>query len=284
MMKIHMINAEENVVCVAATIDADVRSWQGWMALHVEASEDISDDEYGDAALSIKAMIESYLHDVEGAAYFCDSKNIYILCKNSFRSILEQMGVQICELAFGELYLSAKYELYDLDTDGLKFAEKIFNDVGEKFSIHVSNNLSVIAEDIHTIKDKIMESKEDRNGMTKVLLVEDDAVTRWMVRSSLKEECEFVTANTANKAFALYSSFKPDIVLLDIGLPDNNGHEVLEWIMRNDPKACVVMLSSKNNVENISGCLEKGAKGFIPKPFVRENLLHYIRAHGCAAE
>ncbi|HOO82434.1 MAG TPA: response regulator [Alphaproteobacteria bacterium] len=82
--------------------------------------------------------------------------------------------------------------------------------------------------------------KDQKPGAVRVLLVEDDPVTRWMVRSALKKECEFVTAQSANNAFGLYASYQPDVVFLDIDLPDGNGHDVLKWIMRNDPGACVV--------------------------------------------
>lgn len=102
--------------------------------------------------------------------------------------------------------------------------------------------------------------------------MEDDAVTRWMVRNALKNECEFITAPSANKAFAMFSSFTPDVVFLDINLPDNSGYAVLEWILKNDPGACVVMFSSNGQLDNIVQAMEKGASGFISKPFLREHL------------
>lgn len=111
----------------------------------------------------------------------------------------------------------------------------------------------------------------------KVLLVEDDPVTRWMVRMALKDECRFATATTANKAFAICQSFRPDIVFLDIGLPDKNGCEVLEWLMRNDPGVCVVVFSGSRDMNDICRALEGGAKGYIPKPFEKNSFLHYIK-------
>ena len=109
-----------------------------------------------------------------------------------------------------------------------------------------------------------------------VLLVEDDPVTRWLVRNALKENCDLATAPTANKAFSMYSSYQPDIVFLDVNLPDKNGYEVLNWVMRNDPGANVVMFSSQDSMDNITQALECGARGFIGKPFVKEQLLGYV--------
>ncbi len=111
----------------------------------------------------------------------------------------------------------------------------------------------------------------------KVLLVEDDPVTRWMVRSALKDDCRLATAPTANKAFAVCQSYQPDIVFLDMNLPDKNGNEVLKWIMRNDPGVCVVIFSGCGDMQNISSALEDGARGYIPKPFEKRSFLHYIK-------
>ena len=111
----------------------------------------------------------------------------------------------------------------------------------------------------------------------KVLLIEDDPVTRWMVRCALKDECRFATAATANKAFAICQSYKPDVVFLDIGLPDKNGCEVLEWLMRNDPGVRVIMFTSCQDMNLISSALDIGAKGFLPKPFTKDGFLSYIK-------
>ena len=161
--------------------------------------------------------------------------------------------------------------IYHLERDAAPFSQLVFNAIGEKFSIHVSND----GAQNHIQKSNGSVSKDP----LKVLLVEDDTVIRWMVDNALKDECDVEYADTANKVFALYPSYAPDIVLLDIGLPDNSGQAVLDWIMRNDPAANVIMVSSKTSADTISSCLEKGAKGFIPKPFVKDDLLHYIQKY-----
>jgi DNA-binding NarL/FixJ family response regulator len=62
-----------------------------------------------------------------------------------------------------------------------------------------------------------------------------------------------------------------------MGLPDKSGSEVLEWLMRNDPGVCVVIFSGSQNIQEISSALEEGARGYIPKPFVKEAMLNYIK-------
>ena len=100
-----------------------------------------------------------------------------------------------------------------------------------------------------------------------------------MVRNSLKDICDFATASTARKAYAMYTSYQPDVVFLDINLPDKDGRIVLKWVIEHDPGACVVMFSSEDSLENITECLNNGASGFVTKPFLREDLIHYVRPH-----
>jgi two-component system chemotaxis response regulator CheY len=113
-------------------------------------------------------------------------------------------------------------------------------------------------------------------GDHKVLLVEDDPVTRWMVRLALKGECLLATACDAGKAISSYLAYKPDMVLLDINLPDRNGKDLIQYLLRIDPGAHIIMFSSQNTPEAVEDSLRQGAKGFIAKPFNRDELLRYI--------
>ena len=68
----------------------------------------------------------------------------------------------------------------------------------------------------------------------------------------------------------------PDAVLLNIGLPDASGLEVLKCIRALDPYAYVVMLTGQASRENVLQATQLGAKGFIGKPFTSEKLLSCI--------
>ena len=110
----------------------------------------------------------------------------------------------------------------------------------------------------------------------KVLLVEDDPITRWLVRVALKGECILTTAPEADKAMQSYRAYKPDMVLLDIGLPGRDGKELLDALMQIDPRAYIIMFSSQDSPENIVETVQKGAKGFISKPFSKTEILKHI--------
>lgn len=267
-MQVHTENADAQLKQIASSIDLRPESWSGWNVLRIEAGEYLSHQEFIEATFPIKAIIGAYLREMEGAAFFCDKKYIYLICKGPQKNILRQSAEQISELVFEEIYLSSRYHVYDLSSDAESFVERVFQDIGG------SNPLNIADGEIEKFPPLLF-SPEDIHRK-KVLLVEDDAVIRWMIRNSLKNECDFSAVSDGEALKSLYPRIRPDIVFLDIGLPDIDGGQILEWIMGHDPSASVIMLSAQDNLENISKCLAKGAKAFLPKPFIKENLLQHI--------
>lgn len=106
-----------------------------------------------------------------------------------------------------------------------------------------------------------------------ILLVEDDPFTLQLVRLALKADFEVIAAETARQALIYYQRHLPDMVFLDIQLPDGNGINLLKKMTKADDESYIVMLSSHAQEERILECLKSGAKGFIAKPFTRKGLI-----------
>lgn len=114
---------------------------------------------------------------------------------------------------------------------------------------------------------------------TKVLLVDDSLFMLLMLKDML-DGSEFKvagTATTGSEGLQKYKELKPDIVLLDIVLPDGSGSQIITKILDFDAKASVIMVSSLGTQEKVIECLKKGAKHFITKPFEQEGLLRALR-------
>ncbi len=128
---------------------------------------------------------------------------------------------------------------------------------------------------IELTKEKIMQMTPTRQARTKplILLVEDDPFTQQLVRLSLKDKYDVISAETARQALAFYQRHLPDLVFQDIQLPDGNGIDLLEQMKDADPYAYVVMLSSHTQKEKILECQSLGAQSFIAKPFTRQRLV-----------
>jgi two-component system chemotaxis response regulator CheY len=78
-------------------------------------------------------------------------------------------------------------------------------------------------------------------------------------------------------AITEYERTKPDIVLMDITMPQMEGIEAVERIMRQHPEARIIMVSSVGYQENVVSALQKGARHFIQKPVKPEVLYEVIR-------
>ena len=112
-------------------------------------------------------------------------------------------------------------------------------------------------------------------GKPLILLVEDDPLYQKIVKVSL-EGYEIVLAETARQALVYYQRHVPDMVLLDINLPDGNGLNILQDITEADPLSYVVMISGDAMRDKIVTSLNRGARTFIAKPFNRKRLLDIV--------
>jgi two-component system chemotaxis response regulator CheY len=109
-----------------------------------------------------------------------------------------------------------------------------------------------------------------------LMMIEDDAFSRRLVENVLQKKYALTGLGEASTALNTYTRIAPDLLFLDINLPDVTGHELLEKILKLDPDAYVIMLSGNADKENITQAMSRGAKGFIAKPFTKEKLFQYI--------
>lgn len=109
-----------------------------------------------------------------------------------------------------------------------------------------------------------------------ILVIEDDLLTQRLIKNTLGDRYALSTAKDGYEALTVYADTAPDVVFLDIGLPDANGKDILRKIIAMDSDAYIVMLSGNGDRENILEAMTSGAKGFIGKPFTQNKLFQYI--------
>lgn len=111
--------------------------------------------------------------------------------------------------------------------------------------------------------------------MKKVLVVDDAAFMRLTLKTMLEKNGFEVVGEAENgcKAIQMYKMLNPEIVTMDITMPDMDGVEALTEIIKFDSKANVIMLSAMGQESKIREAVIHGAKGFIVKPFKEEYLL-----------
>ena len=111
-----------------------------------------------------------------------------------------------------------------------------------------------------------------------VLMIEDDPQIRRFLRAALAaEDYQFHEALTAEEGIAQAAARQPDLVLLDLGLPDRDGLEVIRGIRRWSQMP-IVVLSARGQEKDKIAALDLGADDYVAKPFAVGELLARIRA------
>lgn len=122
--------------------------------------------------------------------------------------------------------------------------------------------------------------KRPQDGQPVRYLIVDDSV---FARKSLEKMVEAFGGKVAGEAadgraaIAEYARTNPDVVLMDITMPEMEGIEAVEKIVQRAPHACVVMVSSVGYQDNILAALHKGARHFVQKPVNAETLYEVLR-------
>jgi DNA-binding response OmpR family regulator len=115
----------------------------------------------------------------------------------------------------------------------------------------------------------------------RILLVDDDEALLQMLSEQLQLHEEFATTatGTGSEALKLAKSDYFDVIILDVGLPDINGHEVCRLMRRNGVKSPIIMLTAADTDSDTILGLDAGANDYVTKPFRIGVLLARLRAH-----
>jgi two-component system, chemotaxis family, chemotaxis protein CheY len=111
------------------------------------------------------------------------------------------------------------------------------------------------------------------------LVVDDVAAVRSYISQILQQLgiSSVLEAADGCSAAELFSQHKPQLVFLDIQLPDINGHQLLKQFKQQHQQTVVVMVSAFSNVENLKLAIENGAKAFVMKPFTASRINNLVR-------
>lgn len=102
----------------------------------------------------------------------------------------------------------------------------------------------------------------------KILVVDDDPEVRMATRDFLSSKgYEVVVAEGGREALRLLDASPPDVVLLDVAMPDMDGMEILKRIVATHPTMPVIMVTANADIEITSKVLQLGAADYVPKPF-----------------
>ncbi|MGB1613998.1 MAG: response regulator transcription factor [Candidatus Puniceispirillaceae bacterium] len=116
--------------------------------------------------------------------------------------------------------------------------------------------------------------------LTRILLVDDDYYLRSVLSSQLRKKgvMAFAEASRASEAFDQIDTFKPDLILLDMELPDGNGLDICQRLRAHGFQKPIIMLTGQMDEEDIAKGLYKGASDYIAKPMRFSELFSLVCA------
>lgn len=111
-----------------------------------------------------------------------------------------------------------------------------------------------------------------------ILIADDAEFMRSMLRQIIEDMGWTVAAEASDghEAIEMYRNIQPDLVLLDITMPNLDGSEALKTILAEDPTAQVVMITALGQKEQVLEAIKAGARDFIIKPFDHDRVTHTL--------
>lgn len=267
----------------------------GWRGVWIRLAS--LDKETRKTALrQVQDILFLHLEDYHGRTYLCEDGDIIVMGLGIKKVVLDEVAEKLMYL------LAADWE------DAFVSCCTIWD-----FSVHWVDLIKCVTHKLAYMLEKESAAEEARRAATKksgkilpsvnldahasdvaemalrrrtqrhenvIMVVEDDALSCKMLEGALRkivdETCQIITARNGLQAYQSYAMHAPDVVFLDIGLPDVDGHSMLNKLHGLDEDAFIVMLSGQSEKDSVLQSMHLGARGFIGKPFSVEKLNHYI--------
>lgn len=115
--------------------------------------------------------------------------------------------------------------------------------------------------------------------MKKILIVEDDQAVKKLLETAFREyNFNFVSSGNKKNAMMMFLTHNPDLLIVDLGLPDGDGKDLIKEI-RDISKIPIIVVTARHDEKEIVASLDKGADDYITKPFSVNELLARVRAN-----
>lgn len=272
-MHLHTHDAGTFMHSVAASLARDPASLEAWKCIYIHHKQS-SNSHY---LPILELQQRSYQHK-ECDVVLCADNDIILLSRSLTEAQLWAIANDIIDTS-SDTPEDIELACFDCFRDW-HYIQILLCDKSKKCKENAAVEIerNTLVRGISTSSSQWEAARENRRTRSTidVLIVEDDPVTLHMASSALRVNHHVITAQNAREGLALYLANAPDIVFLDIGLPDLDGFTVLKNIITNDPDAYVVMFSGNSQLDNVTASLMAGASGFVAKPFRRDQLHYYV--------
>lgn len=266
------------------SIKRDAYCWKDWHCIHVmpdpaNAAEPINET----SQVYIAKIIRSLLPGNDGSVVCLHDRSLLVIYRDAGNVTIEGF-IGTLNHSTNISTPSLITDSFTLDIDNVALTAMLEKYTGpitskEKNAIETDHNLlKLLVPHLNDFLGAWLTICEARQGreLPHIMVVDDDPVTTRIISRALKDEYPIITAHNAAEAIERHLLFVPDLVFLDIGLPDCDGFSVLEYIRSHDPDCTIVMFTGNSFLDYRVKAMSSGADGFLPKPFSRQSFEHYI--------
>lgn len=230
-------------------------------------------------------ILKDQLKDRNAVVYYCGDTDIFISWSGSAKDVMDTIQKML------ESYLRQQKADWR-NTGFFQYFDCIAH--GEELRILCKRKLAALAPE-RVVQTPVIEKAKELNftpqqnslfaGSVKqraertkpeILIVEDQAFSRTLLMGILAKEYNCHTANNAMAALAQYASTAPDIILLDIELPDANGHIIAQFIRHIDKEVWIIMVTANNYSEDVLKAKQNNVQGFVIKPYNKQKILEIM--------
>ena len=217
---------------IARALRIDSASWHDWYGLHVRIELEGENLPPRYPLSEVQSVLLNNLTHINGNAYICRDGEVMVISRNMPTDDLRRLGEECRHLIQGQCELQTLFTVCALDKEWRRFAfnceekAQLYRNMDEWLP-HQEGYVMDISDkhDINELFDFYHAARTQKESRLtrKVMVVEDDPLTRRMVSKILKDKVELVTAEDVDEALVHYVLHAPDIVFLDIGLPGTDG-------------------------------------------------------------
>lgn len=239
----------------------------------------------------ILPFLKDALVDRKGELYFCHDGDLVICWVGKAKEIRQEVvGLFVARypLQIDSAKVESLFAMYDTHVHGedlrLIFREKLHKRQKEEAQAKPAETTvksiwkPEFNEDQKSLLKKAIFNRAARNGI-KILIVEDQRFSRKLLAGLLERKFYCFEAENAEQAVRLYAEHAPNIVFLDIELPDASGHELAALFKKYDIGCYAIMVTGNNYAKDVAMARENKVQGFIVKPYQKQRILGVIEAY-----
>lgn len=285
-MEIYRKSSEEKLVALATAIKGRM-SGNYCVTFHLSH---LSKTYKNSDLIALFNMLKEETVNATGGIYLCSDSDLFIIFQSAKKEFVDKIITKVkffyaddpvaCQLTNDNA--SKFITQYDIAGDYENFFlscnNKLLNFKKKQEELQSKNDNNV-QETTKYAWQRALQNKKQRGNRLSILIIEDQMFSRHLLTESLKKHHSTLSAENACEGLNLYMLNAPDIVFLDIELPDHDGFYVLERILKTDPTAFVVMTTANNLADDVKRAIGKGAKGYIVKPFTKTKVHEYINLY-----